>query len=219
MALNVFLTALPARPGGRRLALHLLTVVKRFVGLAPCESRRALVCQPTEILGAIVGHIERRSDHASVSDLGVHRALARNVRRLKVLDERGGEGEVRVPKGVSVTATDIDLHLTDEELLHSLTYCGHAEEGSGECETVVLTRFPAPAVTALELRSHELCGVADGAFSADAIGPGVAFRSSGTQCTNRRSPFPHHGMKPSLLNMFCALSTKGEDKWTASRSY
>ncbi|KAI1785084.1 hypothetical protein LXA43DRAFT_1119298 [Ganoderma leucocontextum] len=46
--------------------------------------------------------------------LAVHRALARNVRRLEVLDERASADEVVVPPGIR--ATDTDLESTDDEL-------------------------------------------------------------------------------------------------------
>ncbi|KAI0765465.1 hypothetical protein C8Q74DRAFT_1288555 [Fomes fomentarius] len=156
-ALNVLrklLSILPSRMGGcaykmsaeeHKLALHLLTVVEPFVGLAPCASRRVLARQPTEILDAIAAHVDARRDllalaltcrrmHAIVfprhydyrvvkckasalavwNHLVVHRSLAQNVRRLEILDERAGEGEVMVPR--DIVATDTDLESTDDEL-------------------------------------------------------------------------------------------------------
>ena len=150
-ALRTLLAALPARVGGcayklgadeHRLALHLLTLVEPFVGLAP--QRRTLTRQPTEILDAIVFHLDARRDllslalackrlHAVVvprhyeyravrcrlsrvavwSHLAVHRGLARNVRRLEIMDERSAEPE-SVPS--DVRSTDTDLESTDDEL-------------------------------------------------------------------------------------------------------
>ncbi|KAI0777808.1 hypothetical protein BD413DRAFT_686859 [Trametes elegans] len=50
--------------------------------------------------------------------LAVHRALARNVRRVEVLDERAPAGAEVVPAGI--TLTDTDLESTDDELgLHA----------------------------------------------------------------------------------------------------
>ncbi|PIL26850.1 hypothetical protein GSI_11030 [Ganoderma sinense ZZ0214-1] len=153
-ALRSLLSLLPSRlgpchlklaPAEHTLALHLLTVVEPFVGLAPCASRRVLARQPTEVLDAIAFHIESPSDlgalaltcrrlHAVVvprhtayrvirakasqlalwHHLAVHRALARNVRRLEILDERAPAGEAVVPPGIG--ATDTDMESTDDEL-------------------------------------------------------------------------------------------------------
>ncbi|KAM5541883.1 hypothetical protein V8D89_004612 [Ganoderma adspersum] len=153
-ALRSLLSLLPSRlgschlklaPAEHALALHLLAVVEPFVGLAPCESRRVLVRQPTEVLDAIAFHVESARDlralaltcrrlHAVVvprhaeyrvvrakasqlalwHHLAVHRALARNVRRLEILDERAPAGDVVVPPGIG--ATDTDMESTDDEL-------------------------------------------------------------------------------------------------------
>lgn len=43
----------------------------------------------------------------------VHRSLARNVRRLEIMDERSNESEI-VPPGI--LASDTDLESTDDEL-------------------------------------------------------------------------------------------------------
>lgn len=150
-ALRTLLAALPARLGGcayklapdeHRLALHLLTLVEPFVGLAP--QRRTLTRQPTEILDAIVFHLDARRDllnlalackrlHGIVfprhyeyrvvrckisriavwNHLAVHRGLARNVRRLEIMDERSSEPE-SVPS--DILSTDTDLESTDDEL-------------------------------------------------------------------------------------------------------
>ncbi len=156
-ALNVLrklLSALPSRLGGcqykltpeeHKLALHLLTVVEPFVGLAPCASHRALARQPTEILDAIAFHIDAKRDLLSLAlsckrlhsivfprhyeyrvikckasalsvwnHLVVHRSLARNVRRVEILDERTGEAEQAVPS--DIMTTDTDMESTDDEL-------------------------------------------------------------------------------------------------------
>ena len=72
LAFNVLLKllgSLPSRIGGcqfkltpeeHKLSLHLLTIVEPFVGLAP--SRRTITRQPTEILDAIVFHVDSKRD-------------------------------------------------------------------------------------------------------------------------------------------------------------
>ncbi|CCM01344.1 uncharacterized protein FIBRA_03394 [Fibroporia radiculosa] len=153
-ALNVLrtlLASLPSRIGGcqfrlsaeeHRLSMHLLTIVEPFVGLEP--SRRTLERQPTEILDAIVFHLDSKRDllalalscrrlhtiifprhydyrdvRCKVSSLSVwnhlivHRALARNVRRLEILDERSTEA-LSVPSDILVSETDLES--TDDEL-------------------------------------------------------------------------------------------------------
>ncbi|KAH9932343.1 uncharacterized protein B0H18DRAFT_987658 [Fomitopsis serialis] len=153
-ALNVLRTlvaSLPARIGGcaykltpeeHRLSLHLLTIVEPFVGLAP--QRRTLTRQPTEILDAIVFHLDEKRDLLNIAlackrlhgiifprhfeyrvvrckisriavwnHLAVHRGLARNVRRLEIMDERGTEPE-SVPS--DILTSDTDLESTDDEL-------------------------------------------------------------------------------------------------------
>ncbi|TBU28292.1 hypothetical protein BD311DRAFT_722777 [Dichomitus squalens] len=153
-ALRSLLSLLPSRlgachlrlsPAEHTLALHLLTVVEPFVGLVPCESRRVLVRQPTEILDAVAFHVDSRRDLLALAlscrrlydvvfprhweyrvvrakasqlsvwhHLAVHRSLARNVRRLEVLDERAPASDVVVPRGIA--GTDTDLESTDDEL-------------------------------------------------------------------------------------------------------
>jgi len=145
------LGSLPSRIGGcqykltpdeHKLSLHLLNIVEPFVGLAP--SRRTITRQPTEVLDAIIFHVDSRRDLLSLAlscrrmhdvvcprhlayrvvrckvssisvwnHLMVNRALARNVRRLEILDERSTEPEI-VPPGI--LATDTDLESTDDEL-------------------------------------------------------------------------------------------------------
>ncbi|OBZ77673.1 hypothetical protein A0H81_02727 [Grifola frondosa] len=85
-ALNILrklLSVLPSRIGGcqykftpeeHKLSLHLLTIVEPFVGLAP--SRRMLTRQPTEILDAIVFHVDAKRDLL---------ALALSCRRLHTI--------------------------------------------------------------------------------------------------------------------------------------
>ncbi|KZT07912.1 uncharacterized protein LAESUDRAFT_811762 [Laetiporus sulphureus 93-53] len=150
-SLRMLLASLPSRIGGcqfklspdeHKLSLHLLTIVEPFVGLAP--SRRTLTRQPTEILDAIIAHVDEKRDllacalscrrlyniifprhydyrvvRCKVSSLRVwnhlivHRALARNIRRLEVLDERSTEPE-SVPS--DILASDTDIESTDDEL-------------------------------------------------------------------------------------------------------
>ncbi|KAH9930422.1 uncharacterized protein BXZ73DRAFT_90263 [Epithele typhae] len=136
-ALRTLLGVLSSRPpphthrlsaDEHRLALHLLTLVEPFVGLAPCPRRAALARLPTEVLDQIAWHVDARTDLAALAAcckrlrdvvwarhweyrlvrarpgaLGVwahfvgNRALARNVRRLEVLDERAGVAREVVP--------------------------------------------------------------------------------------------------------------------------
>lgn len=145
------LSVLPSRVGGcqytlspdeHKLSLHLLNIVEPFVGLAP--SRRTLTRQPTEILDAIVFHVDSKADLLSLAlscrrmhsivfprhfdyriirckvssisvwnRLIVHRSLARNVRRLEILDERSTETEI-IPSDILIS--DTDLESTDDEL-------------------------------------------------------------------------------------------------------
>lgn len=145
------LGSLPSRIGGcqykltpdeHKLSLHLLTIVEPFVGLAP--SRRTITRQPTEVLDAIIFHVDSKRDLFSLAlschrmydvvvprhfayrvircrvssisvwnHLLVNRSLARNVRRLEILDERSSEPEI-VPPGI--LASDTDLESTDDEL-------------------------------------------------------------------------------------------------------
>lgn len=130
-------------PEEHKLSIHLLNIVEPFVGSAP--SRRTLITrQPTEILDAIVFHVDSKQDLFSLAlscqrmhgiviprhldyriirckvssisvwnHLIVHRSLAKNVRRLDILDERSTEPEM-VPSGIM--ASDTDLESTDDEL-------------------------------------------------------------------------------------------------------
>ncbi|ESK97444.1 hypothetical protein Moror_17623 [Moniliophthora roreri MCA 2997] len=135
-------------PEEHKLSLHLLTIVEPFIGSSTPTQRTLITRQPTEILDAIVFHVESRRDllnlgltchrmHGIISPrhidyrvirckasslslwnhLIVNRSLARNVRRLEVMDERASEREI-VPGGI--TTTDTDLESTDDELrMHS----------------------------------------------------------------------------------------------------
>ncbi|KAF8917912.1 hypothetical protein CPB85DRAFT_1214527 [Mucidula mucida] len=125
------------------LSLHLLSIVEPYISAHP--SRRTLITrQPTEILDAIVFHIDSKQDLLSfalscqrmygiviprhfdyrhlrckVSSISVwnhlivNRSLAKNVRRLEIMDERSAETEY-VPSGIMVS--DTDLESTDDEL-------------------------------------------------------------------------------------------------------
>ncbi|KAG6829117.1 hypothetical protein H0H87_012611 [Tephrocybe sp. NHM501043] len=68
------LGSLPSRIGGcqykltpdeHKLSLHLLNIIEPFVGLAP--SRRTITRQPTEVLDAIIFHVETRNDLLSLA--------------------------------------------------------------------------------------------------------------------------------------------------------
>ena len=172
-ALNVLLkllTSLPSRIGGcqykltqpeHALSLHLIGILDPFVyhGVrallpnpvsagAPGAPSFGLVDQPTEIIDAILFHVDSRKDllniglgckrlydvvfprhfeyrviRCKVSSISVwnhlvhHRSLARNVRRLEVLDERAPSrhgNTVCVPRGI--LQGDTDLESTDDEL-------------------------------------------------------------------------------------------------------
>ncbi|KDQ53727.1 hypothetical protein JAAARDRAFT_136652 [Jaapia argillacea MUCL 33604] len=129
-------------PQEHKLSIHLLSIVEPFVGLSP--SQRTITQQPTEILDAIVYHLDSKRDllalgltcrrlHGIVfprhydyriirckvssirvwNHLVVHKSLARNVRRLEILDERSS-GHEFIPRGI--LTSDTDLESTDDEL-------------------------------------------------------------------------------------------------------
>jgi hypothetical protein len=131
-------------PEEHKLSMHLMTIVEPFVGLSPSRRTTDITHQPTEILDAIVSHLDSKRDllslgltcrrlHAiifprhfdfrvircKVSSIRVwnhlieHQSLARNVRRLVVLDERNPEPET-VP--ASIISTNTDFESTDDEL-------------------------------------------------------------------------------------------------------
>lgn len=133
-------------PDEHKLSMHLLTIVEPFVGFSPSrctltrqpneildsiafhlDSKRdllalALSCQR---LYSVVcpRHYNYRVIRCKVSSIRVwnhlivHRSLARNVRRLEILDERSAEREL-IPMGI--LTSDTDLESTDDELgLHS----------------------------------------------------------------------------------------------------
>jgi len=168
------LTSLPSRIGGcqykltsaeHALSLHLVSIIDPFVyhglrALAPPQHTQnqayvvSLVNQPTEILDAIIFHIDSRRDllnialgckrlydivfprhfeyrliRCKVSSISVwnhlisHRSLARNVRRLEILDERSSAstgGNFNKGRGILVPRNilqgDTDLESTDDEL-------------------------------------------------------------------------------------------------------
>jgi len=171
-ALNVLLklfTSLPSRIGGcqykltqaeHALSLYLISILDPFVyhgaralvpkpvSSAPRTSPFGLVDQPTEIIDAILFHVDSRKDllniglgckrlydivfprhydyrviRCKVSSISVwnhlvhHRSLARNVRKLEILDERASSRQrnpVCVPRGI--LQGDTDLESTDDEL-------------------------------------------------------------------------------------------------------
>jgi hypothetical protein len=168
------LTSLPSRIGGcqykltpaeHALSLHLISVIDPFVyhglrALAPPQNQTSasyfvsLVNLPTEILDAIIFHIDSRRDllnvalgckrlhdivfprhfeyrviRCKVSSISVwnhlilHRSLARNVRRLEILDERSSAttgGNFNKCRGIAIPKNilqrDTDLESTDDEL-------------------------------------------------------------------------------------------------------
>lgn len=125
-----------------KLSMHLLMIVEPFVSATPSrrniarqpteildniafyvDSKRdllslALTCQR---MHSVISprHFNYRVIKAKVSSIRVwnhvivHRGLARNVRRLEILDERSSESEI-VPAGI--TTTDTDVESTDDEL-------------------------------------------------------------------------------------------------------
>ncbi|EKM56288.1 uncharacterized protein PHACADRAFT_253334 [Phanerochaete carnosa HHB-10118-sp] len=153
-ALNTLLrllVSLPTRLGGcqyrlspdeHALSLHLLSIVEPFVGVA--ESQRSFTRQPTELLDAIVGHVDSRQDllalalsckrmHAivfprhfeyrvirgKVSSLRLWNHLIVNrslARNIRVLEvlDERAAAQEVLPSGISTT--DTDLESTDDEL-------------------------------------------------------------------------------------------------------
>ncbi|KAJ7503195.1 hypothetical protein B0H11DRAFT_1711786 [Mycena galericulata] len=130
-------------PEEHKLSLHLLNIVEPFVGLAPSrrtitrqpteildsiafhvDSKRdllslALSCQRMHDI-VFPRHFHYRHIRCKVSSLSVwnhlmvHRSLARNVRRLEILDERVASTELLIPSDILNSDTDMDS--TDDEL-------------------------------------------------------------------------------------------------------
>ncbi|KAJ7180580.1 hypothetical protein C8R46DRAFT_1069873 [Mycena filopes] len=130
-------------PDEHKLSLHLLNIVEPFVGLAPSrrtitrqpteildsiafhvDSKRdlmslALSCQRMHDI-VFPRHFQYRHIRCKVSSLSVwnhlivHRSLARNVRRLEILDERAASSELLIPSDILNSDTDMDS--TDDEL-------------------------------------------------------------------------------------------------------
>ncbi|KAG6860549.1 hypothetical protein C0995_009943 [Termitomyces sp. Mi166 len=129
-------------PDEHKLSLHLLAIVEPFVGLAPSrrtitrqptevldsimfhiDSRHDLLALAFSChrMYDIVcpRHLEYRVMRCKVSSIRVwnhliiNRSLARNVRRLEIMDERSTEPEI-VPS--SILPSDTDLESTDDEL-------------------------------------------------------------------------------------------------------
>ncbi|KAF9456429.1 hypothetical protein BDZ94DRAFT_1177743 [Collybia nuda] len=129
-------------PDEHKLSLHLLSIVEPFVGLAPSrrtitrqptevldsiifhvDSKRdllslALSCQRMYDV-VFPRHFQYRTIRCKVSSISlwnhliINRSLARNVRRLEILDERCTEPEILPP---GILTTDTDLESTDDEL-------------------------------------------------------------------------------------------------------
>ncbi|KAJ7595711.1 hypothetical protein C8J56DRAFT_774826 [Mycena floridula] len=131
-------------PAEHQLSVHLLGIVEPFVGTTPShrtslirqpteildlvafhvEEKRdvfnlALSCKRMHDI-VIPRHLDYRIVRCKVSNLAVwnhligNRALAKNVRRLEILDERATAAEELIPAGIMVT--DTDLESTDDEL-------------------------------------------------------------------------------------------------------
>ncbi|KAJ6497435.1 hypothetical protein C8R45DRAFT_865233 [Mycena sanguinolenta] len=130
-------------PEEHKLTLHLLGVVEPFVGLAPSrrtitrqpteildsiafhvDAKKdllslALSCQRMHDV-VFPRHMQYRHIRCKVSSLSVwnhlmvHRSLARNVRRLEILDERAASTELIIPSDILNSDTDMDS--TDDEL-------------------------------------------------------------------------------------------------------
>ncbi|KAJ7125374.1 hypothetical protein C8R44DRAFT_703623 [Mycena epipterygia] len=130
-------------PEEHKLSLHLLNIVEPFVGLAPSrrtitrqpteildsiayhvDSKRdllslALSCQRMHDV-VFPRHFQYRHIRCKVSSLSVwnhlmvHRSLARNVRRLEILDERAASTELLIPS--DILNSDTDMESTDDEL-------------------------------------------------------------------------------------------------------
>lgn len=165
------LTCLPSRIGGCQykltppehgLALHLISIIDPFVYHAvrslvsnPLRSENdqpsftGLIDQPTEILDAVLSHVDSPKDllniglackrlhdvvfprhidyrviRCKVSSISVwnhlimHKSLARNVRKLEIIDERQQNGRLLTPRGIM--QRDTELESTDDELkIHS----------------------------------------------------------------------------------------------------
>jgi hypothetical protein len=129
-----------------RLSMHLLKIVEPFVGTAPSrrtltrqpteildsivfyvDSKRDLLALGLSCkrMHSVIfpRHFDYRTIRCKVSTISVwnhlivHRSLARNVRRIEILDERSTEAN-SVPPGIMVT--DTDLESSDDELgLHA----------------------------------------------------------------------------------------------------
>ncbi|KAF8958861.1 hypothetical protein BDZ97DRAFT_1906380 [Flammula alnicola] len=138
-ALNVLvklLTSLPSPTQAEHaLSLHLINVLDPFVyhgvralapnpvSSAPSAPCYGLVNQPTEIIDAIL-HFDYRVIRCKISSISVwnhlvhHRSLARNVRKLEIIDERascsGSASGMLIPRGI--LQGDTDLESTDDEL-------------------------------------------------------------------------------------------------------
>ncbi|KAF9240208.1 hypothetical protein BU15DRAFT_74125 [Melanogaster broomeanus] len=154
-ALRKLLGSLASRIGGcqykltpdeHKLSIHLLSIVEPFVGLSP--SRRTLTRQPTEILDAIVFHVDSKRDllalalscqrmygvifprHydyrvicAKASSVGLWSHLIVNrslARNVRMLElvDERSSKQLALPSGI--TTTDTDLEFSDDELtMHS----------------------------------------------------------------------------------------------------
>ncbi|KAL0957838.1 hypothetical protein HGRIS_000023 [Hohenbuehelia grisea] len=134
-------------PEEHKLSLHLLNIVEPFVGLAPSKRTTITrqpteildtivfhIDEPKDLLSlalscrrlrdvVIPRHLDYRFIRCKLSSIRVwnhlivHRSLARNVRRLEILDERSAKPEI-IPS--NILTSDTDLESTDDELgLHA----------------------------------------------------------------------------------------------------
>ncbi|KAH0826213.1 hypothetical protein J3R83DRAFT_5658 [Lanmaoa asiatica] len=130
-------------PDEHKLSLHLLTIVEPFVGLSP--SRRTLTRQPTEILDAIVFHVDSKRDllalalscrrlHAVIvprhydyrvvctkaSSLGLWNHLIVNralARNVRTLEIIDERSSKPLVLPTDIMKTETDLESSDDELL------------------------------------------------------------------------------------------------------
>jgi len=131
-------------PEEQKLAIHLLGIIEPFIGSTPSRRTHltrqptemldcivshidskhdllnlALTCQRMHSV-VIPRHFDYRVVRAKVSSISVwnhlivNKSLAKNVRRLEILDERAPAANEIVPAGIM--ASDTDLESTDDEL-------------------------------------------------------------------------------------------------------
>jgi len=274
-ALLKLLTALPSRIGGcqykltpaeHTLSLHLVSIIDPFVchgarafTTSSCDptSLSSLVDQPTEVLEAILSHVDSRKDLLSVglvckrlrdvifprhfdyrvircklssvslwSHLIIHKSLARNVRKLEILDERlstapsVANSYILIP---SISQHDTDPENTDDELgVHSkqekylseaLLHMTGLKEFKWSCNhspISIANVWPTLMARASNLRTIEICdnllfgprfsaGIGDSSDSSDSEHDGTEPRTHSHDGLMTRLP---SGVK----HFFCSAS-------------